>query len=224
MKVSPVLTLSGLVLALGVMLALMGARDDESRHFKGGLRKLLSPTPSGWEAKECPMADTEEMRRAVGVILNYDEGILMRYIRGTTRLDVYVAYWSPGKMNYREVASHTPDVCWVAAGWERTAISHLESITVGKRKLFEGEARTFVLNGNVEYVWFWHVIDDRVHSYHTGGLPAWYSTFTDIISWGLDQRKEQFFIRISANQPLEALLAEELLPSILDRLPIPRAG
>lgn len=60
------------------------------------------------------------MRKAVGELLNYSQGLHWDYLGPNgQRLSVYLAYWSADKMSSRLVAGHTPDVCWVAGGWKR---------------------------------------------------------------------------------------------------------
>jgi hypothetical protein len=211
---------SGLVLVVASGLVIFSTQDAPPSKFHGKVQEFLPEVP-GWIREERPIAETEEMRKAVGSILNYDQGVLMHYTRGGTRLMAYVAYWSPGKMNYREVASHTPDVCWIEAGWQRKAMGLTPSLAaIDGRRLPSGEARTFEINGRPEYVWFWHVIGDRTHFYRTGSKPAWHATLFDSFRWGLRQQEEQFFIRISANEPLENLLRDPLLLTILSKLPL----
>jgi hypothetical protein len=73
--------------------------------------------PPGWTVEYKPIADTPEMKKAVAELLNYDDAVYAVYSNGTRHLSVYIAYWTPGKMAQRLVAGHTPDVCWVGAGW-----------------------------------------------------------------------------------------------------------
>jgi hypothetical protein len=210
------------VLLIAVGLVVLARTQAPVAHFQGGLRKMLPTSVAEWHAEEKPIAETEEMQKAVGRILNYDEGVFITYTWGTRQVSVYLAYWSPGKMNYREVASHTPDVCWVGAGWNRKNMSIVPRLPIGETLAPPGEARVFEMQGKEQYVWFWHVIGSSVQSYRTGSKPAWYATVTDVFTRGLKQREEQFFIRISANEPLDNLLADPLLPAILEGLPLPR--
>ncbi len=217
------LLLAGFAVLLlsAIGLVVYGGRQIAPPRFAGGLEALLPAASAGWVSVPRDIAETEEMRQAVGEILNYTEGVLRDYVRDGRRISVYIAYWSPGRMNYREVASHTPDVCWPAAGWHKTAAATLSPFTLGEAMIPGGEGRVFRNAAGTEHVWFWHVVGERVHSYGTGYKPAWHAMFTDIFRWGLNQREEQFFIRISSNEPLEQQLAEPVLQQMLAKLPFP---
>ena len=108
------------LLGIAVGLVVYGSTRPLSPTFHGRLADLLPPAPPGWTRKEQPIADSPEMRQKVDELLSYDDGIFYVYTSGPLRLSVYVAYWQPGKMSARLVAGHTPDVCWVGAGWKCT--------------------------------------------------------------------------------------------------------
>ena len=77
------------------------------------------------------------------------------------------------------------------------------------------ERRIFELTGHREHVWFWHVVGGEVKSYGTGSRAPWYSSLADAFERGLNQRQEQFFIRLSSNHSLEdPALAPVLEPLI----------
>ncbi len=112
----------------------------------------------------------------------------------------YAAYWQPGKMSHRLVASHTPDVCWVGGGW-RCVIRGTESLS-GPQGSLEVQHRVFEQGGRVEHVMFCHLVGGRELSYRTGQEPPWHAVFTDIFKHGTRQREEQLFLRISSNRPV----------------------
>ncbi len=85
------------------------------------LASLVPEKIPGWTVKDQPIAETEEMKKAVDEMLNYDDAVYRIYTQGKTTISVYVAYWKPGKMSPRLIAGHTPDVCWVNNGWKCTA-------------------------------------------------------------------------------------------------------
>lgn len=109
------------VLLAGVVLAFVGMRPPPPRTFQGSVKDLLPPAEivarDGWKVEYLPIADTPEAKAKVEELLNYDDAVFAVYTRGTERVSIYLAYWTPGKMSHRLVASHTPDVCWVGAGW-----------------------------------------------------------------------------------------------------------
>jgi hypothetical protein len=67
----------------------------------------------------------------------------------------------------------------------------------------------------------WHLVGNESKSYGTESSPPWYSAVADVFKKGLNQRDEQFFIRISANSPLESLMHDSPLPLVLNNLPWP---
>ncbi len=214
----------GIVLLAGLALVFLEGQPAPQRTFEGEVQDLL-PNPDqipGWTIEHQPIADTPELRAKVDQELNYDDAIFAVYTKGNQRISVYVAYWSPGKMPHRLVATHTPDVCWVGAGWRATESSSHLSLEVGGpvKTLKPCESRVMELNGNTEHVLFWHLLDGTPMSYGTRGLPPWYATFADLFTRKLSQRPEQFFIRISSNQPFERWQGTDLFKQLVNRLPV----
>lgn len=210
-----------LLVAAAIALIAYGAMHVPSPTFRGEVRDLLPSPPPGWTLKEKPIADSPEMQEAVGELLNFDDGVFVDYLGpGNERLSVYIAYWTPGRMSHRLVASHTPDVCWVGGGWRKAAEADTASLLPN---LPVGEARTFEIAGTTEHVWYWHLVGDESKRYGTGHAPPWHAAVTDMLRKGLNQRDEQFFIRISSSQPLESFLHSGVLRDLLTRLPWPEA-
>lgn len=240
------LLLVGLLLVLvgAIVLVIYGETRPLKRTFYGKVIDLVpkqEELPPGWTVEYKPIADTPEMKKAVAELLNYDDAVYAVYSNGTRHLAVYIAYWTPGKMSHRLVAGHTPDVCWVNAGWKvleaESGVSLATSDEPGGRSKAQGselkatsstfnardiepviagligaqglrttansfsslptEARTMELNGQTEHVLFWHVVGGEPVSYQTRRQPPWYAFFVDVLRRGLDQRQEQFFVRIS---------------------------
>jgi hypothetical protein len=217
------IALGGLVLLVGLALVLLGSRPPPERTFKGSVKDLL-PTADevpGWTIEYLPIASTPEMKAKVAEALNYDDAIFAVYTRGPQRISAYVAYWAPGKMPHRFVASHTPDVCWVNAGWTTQAAQSGVRLSDGTGgKAMPAEERTMLRNGNTEHVVFWHLLNGKPMSYGTVGLPPWYATFTDLFARKLNQKPEQFFIRISSNAPVTEWSKMEVYRQLMGRLPI----
>jgi hypothetical protein len=211
------------VLWLGaVSFCVYGAYTVPDPTFRGTLLERLPPAPPGWTRVERPIAETPEIQQAVDEQLNFDDGIFVDYTRGNQRLSVYAAYWTPGRMSRRLVASHTPDVCWVANGWKITASTTLTGLRDREgRVLPPAEARTFLAQGRPEHVWYWHVVGPTVYSYATNSGPPRYAIFVDLWEKGLKQREEQFFIRLSSPRPLDEMGADSPLPAVLGALPLP---
>jgi len=216
------LWLAPLLLLAALALVVAGTFRIPDPRFQGSLHDLLPPPPPGWTLKEKPIADTPEMQEAVGEVLNFSDGIFVDYLGPTNeRLSVYIAYWVPGKMSHRLVASHTPDVCWVGGGWKKTLSQALPPQEIGGVHVPSGEDRIFTAQGQPEYVWFWHIVGDESRSYGTGHTPPWYAAIFDMLARGLNQRDEQFFIRISSNSPLDSMLEFGPLPKVIQKIPWP---
>lgn len=216
---------AGAILLVGVGLVLIGSRPPPERTFKGAVKDLL-PKPEeipGWTVEYQPIADTPEMKAKVTELLNYDDAVYAVYTNGSQRLSVYIAYWAPGKMSHRLVAGHTPDVCWVGAGWTKEDARSGVLLADGKGGMIQpAEMRVMSLNGHREYVVFWHLLDGRVVSYGTGWRPPWHAFWDDIWAMGIKQRQEQFFLRISSNLPLAESWETECVRLLLERFPIGR--
>ena len=244
-----VAALALLLTAIGLII--YGQTRPLEQTFHGKLADLLPPAPAGWTRTERPIADTPEMKQKVNETLNFDDGVFYDYTNGNLRLSVYIAYWAPGKMSSRLVAGHTPDVCWVGAGWECTERGEvtpppsairdplsvggtpssrdgLQSTARGRAgyipQLPPAESRTFAANGTTEYVWFWHLVGGESQSYGTGKQPPWYAFITDMMQAGFSQRGEQFFIRLSSPLRLDDPALAQVLEPTLKALPLHSAA
>lgn len=207
-----------LLLIGAVALIIYGSTRSLEQTFHGKLADLLPDPPQGWTRTLRPIADTPEMQKAVGEILHYDDGVFADYTYGRERVSVYIAYWTPGKMQHRQIASHTPDVCWTLAGWNCTERGVARPGISGH---FFAEARTFTAKGTTEYVWYWHMVNGKPVSYSTDKLPPWYAFITDVVTLGFHQREEQFFLRLSATSPLESAVLSPTVTALLHALPLP---
>ena len=200
------------VLLVAVGLQIYAARRSVSEAVVvRPLKEQLPRDVSGWTVEEQGIAETAEMKRAVGELLNFDDAIFLSYRRGGRQFDVYAAYWRPGKMSQRLVAGHTPDVCWVGAGWRKVSIRSQQAGTENPTwPAAGGEFRVFDdPRGARRWVAFWHRAGNRPVSYGDGdGPPPWWAVFSDLAENGLDQKKSQYFVRVSANVPWEQLTAE----------------
>lgn len=216
------IALSLALLLAAVLILARGSSRSAERAFSARLETLLPPAPAGWTRTIRPVAETPEMQNAVSRVLNYDDAVFADYTQGSDRVSVYISYWTPGKMPYRLVAGHTPDVCWVSNGWRKTSPDKTAILQrADGRTLPPAETRTFTLSDHEEHVWFWHFVDGHVFSYGTGGLPPWHAMFTDLFRRNIDPRGEQLFIRLSSNAPLTEPRLGPATDALLASLPIP---
>ncbi len=203
--------------AVAAGLVLYGTTMTSENRFHGSVASLLPEPPAGWTVTARPIAQSLEMREAVGEILNYDDAVFVDYTYPSgNRLSVYLAYWRAGKMATKEVATHTPDVCWVGNGWIREFGARVETWSDGP--VPAGEARVFTIGEVRERVLFWHIVGGEVVSYGTMEHPPWYAPFTEVFRNGLSLRKEQFFIRLSSAQPLDSEALRPLMDQMISQV------
>ena len=168
------------------------------------LEELISAHLPGWQMQTLELGQTEEVRNAVLGTLRFDDHISRLYNKGDLQVGVYIAYWEPGTMPVRKVGVHTPDTCWVQNGWVCAERESQVEKTVGDIAMKPAEYGVFDFDGgNRQHVLFWHIVGDRLHTYEQQGLHSMTAAFTDTFQYGLNQRQEQFFIRISSNRPFE---------------------
>lgn len=180
------------------------------------LGALLPAGVPGWTVQDDPVADTAEMKRAVAEVLNYNEAIVRTYRRGAQSISVYVAYWQPGRMHPRLIAQHTPDECWVDAGWEMLGADGETSLALAEnRHTWPGQTRVFRKDGSTLHVTYWHLHGGRPSGYAQGNGSKrieFYSTFLEDLT---APPHEQYFIRLSSTEPIERLADEPLLQQLL---------
>ena len=194
-----------LVLCVAISTIVIGERQSAVRTFNGRTSEIL-PGPRltmGWLVSERPVAESAEMMRKVSEQLNYDDATYIVYSKGDLRISIYLAYWTPGKMHTRMVGSHTPDGCWTLLGWKRLAGESARVLPLPQeRSSLPAEVRHMNLHGHSEWIVFWHIVAGSGGNYGVETSPLWYAPLRDIWRNGLSQRKEQFFVRISANAPV----------------------
>lgn len=183
---------------------------------------------AGWQVADQPVAGSEEEKASVNELLNYDDAAFRVYRRGSMEFAVYVAHWNPGRMSPRLVAGHTPDVCWPAAGWVRRpelehppgglAPADVAAKLEERAGLRRGEFRIFEGHDVAQSVLFWHLFGDELVDYDTGYSPPWYAMFTDLMKHGLNQRREQWFVRISSTGSFASLGDEPGFQQVLVQL------
>lgn len=192
------------------------------RKFVAKLEELLPAglAVEGWAVTRQPIAESEEMKRAVAELLNFDDAVFATYLQGEMRVSIYAAYWMPGKMSHRLIASHTPDVCWVGGGWNSRK-KGTENVAVDRAGIpLVLEYRVFEQRGQTEDVIFLHFVGGKALSYQTGRQPPWHAVFSDLLNKGLRQRDEQLFVRISGNRPLGEFKDAPPVQAFLRRLSV----
>lgn len=181
-----------------------GARPD--------LAKRLNAEPDGWQVVEERLGPTEGVAQAVLKTLNLDDYVYRRFRRGAVQFSVYAAYWGPGKMPTRLVASHTPDRCWTENGMRCVDMRFRERLTLEGRALLPAEVRTFLPPSGAEptYVAYWHTVEGRLYDYGArfNAVPHPWLWWKDTAAQVLYGSREQLFVRITSSQPLAEIWRE----------------
>ncbi len=169
------------------------------------LDELISHDLPGWSSMQLPLGETEEVRNTVERRLNFDDYFSRIYRSGDMEVGVYIAYWEPGKTAVRMVGVHTPDTCWVQNGWACTERESDVRKEVREVSLKPGEFGVYEIRDTVRHVLFWHLVGDRVYGYEQQDQHQILAPLQDMMNFGLNQRQEQYFIRISSNRPFQEI-------------------
>ncbi len=207
-------TLSGLL----ALVLLSEFAPPRPRGFTGDLSQAL-PEVQGWQRREVPIAGSSAAMASAKGILNYSQAKQILYTRGATQVFIYVAYWEPGKVSVVDAGSHNPDSCWVNNGCVRTERAYAVTGRAGQRDLIPYESGQYIVpNGGKQNVAFWHLVNGEPNRYEDqeagwrdgliGRLERLPLVWKDILAYGLNQKNEQMFIRISSSQRIEELMAD----------------
>jgi hypothetical protein len=214
------LLIFGAVLLVGLLTLVLLSEFASSRPrgFTVDLGQAL-PEVSGWQRREIPIAGSSAAMASAQGILNYSQAKQVLYTQGRTQLLVYVAYWEPGKVSVVDAGSHNPDSCWVNNGCVRTERRFAVPGRVGERDLLPYEYGQYIIpNGGRQNVAFWHLVNGEPNRYEDqqagwrdgliGRLERLPLVWKDIRAYGINQKNEQMFIRISSGQRMEELMAD----------------
>ncbi len=188
--------------------------------FTGDLKTIIPTEYPGWKVEERDLDVTEAGIENAQKILKLTQFVHREYTRGSTHINVYIAYWKPKVQAVRHVQSHTPDVCWVRNGMKLIEDESKFSVScsVNDQALFPAEMRTLTDKEETitRYAAYWHVIGDEIYVNRSeaGQWDRW-DPIKTLMKYGLHQQKEQFFIRISSNQPIEEIWNTPLMQEIL---------
>ncbi len=177
---------------------------------------------SGWEGRDVPLGPNEFIAGEVEKVLNYDQVVYREFKRNGETFGVYVAYWGPGKMPTRLVASHTPDRCWTENGWRCLDMKFKREEALDGLELQPAESRLFEPpeGGKPTYVLYWHLVDGRVYDYgpRFNSVPDPIRWWKDAVQEILRGNREQIFIRLTSNEPIENLWTDPGIEEVLHSL------
>ena len=221
-----VLTL-GLILLFGVKLTFTCFVPKAERTLDKTLAELLPASVEGWKSHEVPLSSSPDGAERVLDILSLDDYFSREYVRGDTRVMVYVAYWYPASEPYSSVAVHNPDSCWVIAGWNVEERVSDRRCTLAGYPLKSHEWGIYSRDGQDAHVIFWHLLGGEPNEHieqmvwTQSGLDSFkrqYYFIYNIFQMGLDLGRDQLFVRISSNRPFEELESEVYFKRLLDAL------
>ncbi len=223
------LTFGGVMLA-GLLALVLAAEfsPPRPRGFTGDLNQAL-PEVAGWVRREIPIAASSAAMASAQGILNFSQAKQILYTKGGTQVLVYVAYWEPGKVSVVDAGSHNPDSCWVNNGCVRTERVYSVPGRAGERELLPYELGQYIVpNGGKQNVAFWHLVNGEPNRYEdqeagwrnglTGRLERLPLVWKDIRTYGLNQKNEQMFIRISSGARIEDLFADPANGALFEAL------
>jgi hypothetical protein len=208
------------LLTIGVILQFIPRRKFEKFPPHASLSSLLPRAVDGWDGADQLLGETELVTDRVKDILRYDDYVFRTYRRGDVEIGVFVAYWKPGNSDKIEVARHSPDHCWPQSGWTRVGEEDEVSYDAGGLKSEIGQLRHFRNQGMDQYTVFWQLMGGKRTGYAQGDQSRWSKRIPAVLkSWvgnnfGFDET-EQYFIRITANRPLQEISREPIFTTIL---------
>jgi hypothetical protein len=210
--------LTGLALLLATAVGLQVLPSRELPVVKRGtpLADYLPREMAGWNSEDRPIGETEAQVKVAEKVLNYDEAILRIYRKGDQEFSVYIAYWRAGKMPAREISFHVPDVCWVLAGWKQCAADRHYQREFEGRWLAPAQYREFEEPNARQYVLYWHVLNGRTVNFNPGGAPSQLNALKAVLRHGLNQRGEQYFIRIASRSPPDEYWNDEGFQEVME--------
>jgi hypothetical protein len=214
------LLIFGGVMLAGLLALVLAAEfsPPRPRGFTGDLNQAL-PEVAGWVRRDIPIAGSSAAMASAQGILNYSQAKQILYTKGGAQILVYVAYWEPGKVSVVDAGSHNPDSCWVNNGCVRTERIYSVPGKIGERELLPYESGQYIVpNGGKQNVAFWHLVNGEPNRYEEqeagwrngllGRLERLPLVWKDIRAYGINQKNEQMFVRISSGQRVEELIAD----------------
>ncbi|MDR1818285.1 MAG: EpsI family protein [Puniceicoccales bacterium] len=220
-----------LTLALAAYIRLFTTAEPELRR---PLAELVPAVVPGWNSRELPIAATEVMAEIVGDVLKFDGFAYRLYANPKTRenITVYAAYWKPSKVSTTDAGVHNPDSCWVNSGWKRLERRHALPVSLGGKRLKPVEYGLYskMIDGREVRlpVYFWHLVGGEPNAYEEqregfrsglfGRLDRLPLFLRDLRRYGLNQMREQMFIRLVCDRPIEELARDPAFETLLTAL------
>jgi hypothetical protein len=208
-----------LALIAGLMIYISFFTVAEARLTRP-LAELVPAEVPGWVSQDLPLSQSEVLSDLVSNALQFDAWLYRVYTSKEMEVTVYVAYWKPGKVSTTDAGVHNPDSCWVNSGWTREERRYGMEFQLGGRRLKPLEYGMYSIREETQGklmrvpVVFWHLVGDEVNRYEDqptgfrsglkGRIDRLPLVLADLKKYGLNQRREQMFVRITLNKTLGA--------------------
>jgi exosortase len=179
------------------------------------LAALLPEAPPGWIARSTP--DLEQYSGTLHTHALVERVYSAGPTLESTRITLYLAYWSPGQAPVSLVDAHTPDACWPGTGWDSKPVpKDREALEVDGRLLAPAECRLFEHDAFETRVWYWHLYGGRPLVF----VDPYSATRLLELAWryGFGEAKDQLFVRVSSNRPWEEIASQPALRQFFARL------
>jgi Protein of unknown function (DUF3485) len=183
------------------------------------LADALPRSLEGWTVTEEPLGQTEIVNAAVLKTLNLDDYVYRGFRRGEISFSIYSAYWAPGRMPTRLVASHTPDRCWTENGMRCVEMGFRRTYSVDTKHLLPAEYRVFTGSSGASrtYVAYWHLVEGQVYDYGArfNAVPSPWLWWKDTLAQAAYGSREQIFVRMVSTQPFEEIWQEKGFQTVM---------
>jgi hypothetical protein len=210
-----------LAVAVGLQLA-YSLREVPQPVTRERIAAVLPKTLEGWSVVDEPLGQTEAVSEAALKILNLDDYVYRRFSKDGQSFTVYAAYWAPGRMPTRLVASHTPDRCWTENGMRCVDMRFQEQYTVREKPLLPAEYRVFTPGSSPEktYVAYWHTVEGKLYDYgdRFNAVPHPWLWWKDTLAQAAYGSREQLFVRIASTTPLDELWQDRDFQTVMERV------
>ncbi len=184
-----------LVVAVSVLLASVAVTAILALNHAGIPETGFSYEPilEGWEVKELPIGPNEFIEGVTEEILGFSYCRNFRFQRSLECFEVFLSFWVKGTVSEREVAGHTPEVCYTRQGLNLDRKSEISNWTIDiPMWLLEfshrGEALSLV---------YFHLADDRVVKHGRSGSPEFGTYLKRLLSGELNFKKRQLLVRLT---------------------------
>jgi hypothetical protein len=193
--------------------------------------RYLPKSVPGWSIEVKPIADSPEMTKIAEGLLRYDAATLRIYRKNNLEIGIFIAFWLPGKIHPQNIDAHTPDVCWVANGWNMNVLPPLPNFTEGTGpEVPLSNVRHFKALGKELEVLYWHVNGTEFRSNHSVDemllprrklLERQLRNYWNSVTVG---SREQLFARLSVNGKASDLVHEEPIRHLLHMIQAALSG